>query len=102
MMKKVFVHAWYTPGSSAGFDWYHEEGPAKIAYAQDVKDAMEDPGRKDEVYCCYFFEVSVPASMSDNEVTDEIDGQLDDLSEGAATFWPPNAKELSAAANAEA
>lgn len=102
MMKKVFVHAWYTPGSSAGFDWYHEEGPAKIAYAQDVKGALEEPARKDETYFCYFFEVSVPVSLGNNEVTDLIDAQLDDLSEAAVTFWPQNAKELSAAFHAEA
>jgi hypothetical protein len=99
MMKKAFVHAWYRPGNSAGFDWFHEEDHAKIAYAQDVKGAIENPARQAEAYCCYLFDVSVPVGLSDNEVTDLIDGQLDDLSAAAVKFWPQNAKELSAAAN---
>ncbi|MBK6616620.1 hypothetical protein [Ottowia sp.] len=101
-MRTVFVHAWYLPGSSAGFDWYRSQDAADAAYTQDVNDALKDPARKGETYCCYRFDVQVPLGLSDEAVTDRIDADLDELSESATKFWPANAKELSQEANATA
>jgi hypothetical protein len=95
----VHVHAWYLPGSSAGFDWYREEGHAAKAFAEDVRSAMTDPSRANEVYCCYQFEMHVEDGLSAQAITDAVDAELDDRSESSSKFWPANAKELSRAAS---
>ena len=101
-MKKVYVHAWYIPGSSAGFNWFHEEGFARTAYAEDVKDSLQDISAKSNLYCCYFFEVSIRDSMSNSEVTEVIDSMIDELCAASSTFWPENAKQLVADFHSEA
>ena len=94
----VHVHAWYMPGSSAGFDWYREEGNAAKAFAQDVQSALTDQSRSSEVYCCYQFEMEVKDGLSAQAITDAVDAELDERSESTSKFWPANAKELSRAA----
>ena len=101
-MKTVYVHAWYTPGSSAGFNWFHKEGLARTAYAEDVKDSLQHISGTRNVYCCYFFEVSIPDSISTSEVTEVIDSMIDELCAAPSTFWPENAKQLVADFHAEA
>lgn len=95
----VHVHAWYRPGSSAGFDWYREESQAARAFAEDVKSALVDTSRNNETYCCYQFEMEVDNGLSDQAITDAVDAELDDRSESSSKFWPANAKELSRAAS---
>ena len=98
---KIFVHAWYTQGHSAGFDWYRQEEPAHEAYENAVKVSEQQLKDGGAVDCQYRYIVELANDMTDEQITLAIDADLDDRSEASAVFWPANAKELTLALASE-
>lgn len=75
----VYVVAWqYNTG--AGFDWYRRPGDADTAYKEEEDNADE---LAEEGWSAYRFDVAVSAKLSDEQITEFIDGQLDELCQKA-------------------
>jgi hypothetical protein len=98
---KVFVHAWYTHGQSAGFDWYRDPKHAQEAYESGVKEAEQQVKDGGPVECQYRYDVELAHDMTGEQITLAIDADLDDRSEASEVFWPANAKELTLALSSE-
>jgi len=71
----VYVNAWQYNGG-AGFDWYRLPGDADKAFEEE-KDNCDE--YKDEGWSAYRFDVVVSSKASDEEITQTIDAQLDEL-----------------------
>jgi len=71
----VYVVAWqYNTG--VGFDWYRRPGDADAAYEEEKGNADE---MADEGWSAYRFDYVVSSKMSDEQITQLIDSELDDL-----------------------
>lgn len=94
---KLFVHAWYIKGSSAGFNWFWKQENADAAYEKAVQAAKDQQAATGIIECQYRYDFVLTSALSADEITDAIDAELDDRSESADVFWPENAKELTLA-----
>lgn len=79
----VFVVAWHYNGG-AGFDWYYTADAANKAFEEEKVNAVTFA---DNDWTAYRFDFNSLSSESE-AITEEIDSQLDELSENAAIKFP--------------
>lgn len=85
-MRTVYVVAWqYNTG--AGFDWYRSAADADAAFEKEKVNADE---LADESWCAYRFDFKAATHLSDERITDLIDGDLDWLCDNKAIAVYPH------------